>query len=326
MSDALTTALSEKPWRPLLRSGDQAELNDNQLTFPLRPRVADPRAWLVSPGIDLFGPLVTHDHIRKILAVVAATPQHTYRIITEHPDRASDLFEDEDWRTHLFCTESTLRHDPERPLPVWPLPNLWLGVPVTCQDDADRLIPQLLAVPAALRFADCRPRGPINLQSINWRHGNITTLDALGGQYGEPGVWQMPGKHLDWVIAAGELGSQAKPLHPNLVRALRNQCHGTGVPFFFTRWGQYRPIPVYDAPKLAGGRAFRHPNHGEIAAVIRERAENGQPGYTRKMRPGDVNGFGRMLDLDTFAVNMRYESGRELDGETWDQLPQVNHG
>lgn len=44
-----------------------------------------------------------------------------------------------------------------------------------------------------------------------------------------------------WVIAGGESGPHARPMHPDWVRSLRDQCLTAGVPFFFKQWGEWGP-------------------------------------------------------------------------------------
>jgi protein gp37 len=44
---------------------------------------------------------------------------------------------------------------------------------------------------------------------------------------------------LDWVIAGGESGPDARPMHPDWVRSLRDQCAAAGVPYFFKQWGEW---------------------------------------------------------------------------------------
>jgi protein gp37 len=44
---------------------------------------------------------------------------------------------------------------------------------------------------------------------------------------------------LDWVIAGGETGPGARPMHPDWARGLRDQCAKAGVPFFFKSWGEW---------------------------------------------------------------------------------------
>lgn len=43
-----------------------------------------------------------------------------------------------------------------------------------------------------------------------------------------------------WVIAGGESGPGARPLRPEWVRSVRDQCEAASVPFFFKQWGGVR--------------------------------------------------------------------------------------
>lgn len=47
---------------------------------------------------------------------------------------------------------------------------------------------------------------------------------------------------LDWVILGGETGPKARPIHPDWVRSVRNQCQAAGVPFFFKQWGEWAGV------------------------------------------------------------------------------------
>jgi len=44
---------------------------------------------------------------------------------------------------------------------------------------------------------------------------------------------------IDWVIVGGESGPGARPMHPDWVRSIRDQCQAAGVPFFFKQWGEW---------------------------------------------------------------------------------------
>ncbi|HEY8360858.1 MAG TPA: DUF5131 family protein, partial [Ramlibacter sp.] len=59
-------------------------------------------------------------------------------------------------------------------------------------------------------------------------------LHTSGNEF-EPG-W------VSWVIAGGESGDGARPMHPEWCRSLRDQCAAAGVPFLFKQWGEWRPI------------------------------------------------------------------------------------
>lgn len=127
-----------------------------------------------------------------------------------------------------------------------PLPNVWLGTSVENQRWASIRIPQLLETPAAVRFLSCEPLlGPIDLD-----------------------VWLSPVPLIDWIIAGGESGPRARPMEPQWVRDLRDQCSVAGAAFFFKQWGGRTPkaggrqldgrswdeMPVLDGPEVEGER------------------------------------------------------------------------
>ena len=56
----------------------------------------------------------------------------------------------------------------------------------------------------------------------------------------EPLLGPLPGLDLsgiDWVIAGGESGPGARPVHPDWIREIRDACVRHEVPFFFKQWG-----------------------------------------------------------------------------------------
>lgn len=121
--------------------------------------------------------------------------------------------------------------------------NVWLGISVCNQAEADRDIPKLLAVPAAVRFLSIEPMlGPIDLSRIPLSGSGldeadpIITANALMRKEGSP---RLP--HIDWVICGGESGKNARPMHPVWVRSLRDQCGEAGTPFLFKQWGEWVP-------------------------------------------------------------------------------------
>ena len=109
------------------------------------------------------------------------------------------------------------------------------------------------------------------------------------------------------MIAGGESGPGARPMHPDWARGLRDQCDAASVPFFFKQWGDWsaffdrdrddpdwRDLPRLDGQmgrgaerwhNLAGGCGF----HGERLVAMRN--------------------VGKVV------------AGRDLDGRTWDQMP-----
>lgn len=102
-------------------------------------------------------------------------------------------------------------------------PNVWLGATITCQEEADRDIPKLLAIDAKVRFLSMEPLlGPVDLRQAHFAPVRLPRVD--------------------WVIVGGESGAGARPMHPDWPRSLRDQCAAAGVPFLFKQWGEWAPI------------------------------------------------------------------------------------
>ena len=140
------------------------------------------------------------------------------------------------------------------------LPNVWLGVSAEDQARADERIPDLLATPAAVRFVSAEPLlGLIDPMRINRppdehdkampgfatvRQFVVAALDGHLGLIMDHGEYwtSRAGPRLDWVIAGGESGPGARPMHPDWVRTLRDHCVVAGVPFFFKQWGEWESL------------------------------------------------------------------------------------
>lgn len=112
--------------------------------------------------------------------------------------------------------------------------NVWLGATVVNQEEADRDIPKLLAVPASVRFLSIEPMlGPIDLE----RPIPGPDLDQGGGaKICQPWMIQ---SGIDWVIVGGESGARARPMRADWARSLRDQCARARVPFLFKQWGEW---------------------------------------------------------------------------------------
>lgn len=109
--------------------------------------------------------------------------------------------------------------------------SVWLGATVVNQEEADRDIPKLLAVPAAKRFLSIEPMlGPMLLPFERLREWNRIAL--LNQQ-------EHAASRIDWVIVGGESGPGARPMHPGWARSIRDQCEAAGVPFLFKQWGEH---------------------------------------------------------------------------------------
>src|SRR5690606_5102396 len=79
----------------------------------------------------------------------------------------------------------------------------------------------LLRCDARVRFLSCEPLlGPVDLTP--WIH--------------RPGF-----KPIDWVIAGGESGPGARPMHPDWVDGILDTCRKAKIPFHFKQWGNWAP-------------------------------------------------------------------------------------
>jgi protein gp37 len=123
--------------------------------------------------------------------------------------------------------------------PLWPLPNLWLGVSVENQATADERIPDLLRTPAAIRFVSYEPAlGAVDfwrLRDGSWYDREGAELyDSLKGvayyRDGEHGLGGGP--RLDWVIVGGESGPGHRPCDLEWISSAVEQCRYARVPVF----------------------------------------------------------------------------------------------
>ncbi|MET8031111.1 DUF5131 family protein [Streptomyces avermitilis] len=134
-----------------------------------------PRTVFVNSMSDLFHARVPLDYVQRVFDVMAATPQHTYQLLTKRARR--------------------LRQVADRL--QWPA-NLWMGVSVESAKELPR-VDDLRLVPATVRFLSCEPLlGPLTglgLDGIDWA--------IVGGESG-PGARPMD---LAW---AGDIVEQCR--------------------------------------------------------------------------------------------------------------------
>jgi protein gp37 len=199
-----------------------------------------------------------------------------------------------------------------------PLTNLALGVSCEDQERADERIPELLATPAAMRWVSIEPMlsavdlklphrdedGQCSRCGEEWPDEHLT----LEPHVCPPGF----GPTLDWVVLGGESGPGARPMHPDWVRGVRDQCQAAGVPFFFKQWGEWRQSDRTDE--------FRSSSLLDVGRYI------WRDGFTAGWT-GPFNG--RRLDDGDATLMVRVGkkvAGRLLDGRTWDELPEFLGG
>ena len=287
------------------------QLHPERLDQPLRWQ--RPRRVFVNSLSDLFHDEVPDDYIAQIFAVMALSPQHTFQVLTKRPARMrsllnSDRFDDL-FAEHLYTTPHPYGDEPAEPIgsAPGPLPNVWLGVTVESQQWADNRIPLLLDTPAAVRFLSCEPL--LNAVDLSrWTKSHAT--DCLN----DPAPWCTCGRdaygYLDWVIVGGESGKAARPMHPDWVRSLRDQCVDAEVPFFFKQRGEW----TWNEPG-----EFRMPSkpYTDQTMVMHP------AGMTAMHKSNPFDPFERgHPDWSTRLTRVgKRAAGRKLDGRTWDQYP-----
>ena len=288
-------------------------LRRDQLDWPLKHR--QPTRIFVADRGDLFFDKVPDGYVMDAWRIMGQCQQHTFFVLTKRPDRMAswmakwtdrrlDTPEDRahqlvrgPWETRkahpegrgqLFADMLELWGEPPDgcayPTYDWSegmrwwsdvLYNVCLGASA-CVAAEKYKIDQLRQIPAALRFLSLEPL----LEDLG-------ELDLTG---------------IGWVIAGGESGPKARPLHPQWVRNVRDQCVSAGVPFFFKQWGTWRPIDEpwkQDSPaklqrkgeqwlNLAGGQGF----HGEQVWRLRKmgvkRADHDLDGAVWRQFPWSV--------------------------------------
>ncbi len=225
------------------RWNGKTRLVEGAIDQPLRWK--RPRRIFVNSTSDLFHESLTDEEIDRIFAVMLLAQQHTFQVLTKRSARMRNYFADK-YERHGVILLAAEKFSPSQPTRMaWPLPNVWLGVSVENQAAADERIPMLLETPAAVRFISAEPLlGPVDLRNVNPLKldaaDSPVLIDTLTGHVKGPD--DMLPAQIDWVIAGGESGPGARPMHPDWARSLRDQCAVAGVPYFFKQWGEWSPI------------------------------------------------------------------------------------
>jgi protein gp37 len=163
-------------------------------TFEDRPDLVDVRARLFAAMMECE-------------PLIGAPPLH-FQVLTKRP-------------------ENIARMVPPSWLKSWPA-HVWIGCTVEDQENADRRIPHLLRVPAAVRFLSVEPQiGPVDLR--------------VALHQGEP--------RISWVIQGGESGPKARPFDLAWARSLRDQCRAAGVAYFLKQLGAHPAIGIGERGK-----------------------------------------------------------------------------
>lgn len=266
------------------------------------------------------------DARRMLFDLIDATPNLDWLLVTKRPENLRRM-----WVPRFVPGERA-----DSVAVYRDYPNVWLLTSIATQEDADRNIPELLKcrdlVPVlGLSAEPLLGAIDLGLDRIWCRH-HQRFEDAACMDESQPCFrWQaLVRDMLDWVIAGGESGANARPMHPDWARSLRDQCTAAGVPFFFKQWGEWKPIsemveaewsPYY----VSNRRAKRHEDQAALDDVYGTRCTI--PTETIRYDGEHGNGLNMFEWIDghfgyqTFGVGKK-AAGRLLDGREWNEYPQ----
>lgn len=224
------------------RRFEDVQCHPERLDQPLR--WTKPRLIFVNSMSDLFHESIPFEFIDQVFAVMATCPDHIFQVLTKRPARMLRYMNETTrhrrglaGRSHMIAEqiiETDCRgHDPlvwDDPddlanLSQWPLPNVWLGVSVENQEQADLRISLLRQCPAGVRWISAEPL----LERLR-------LVDHVAD--------------LDWVVVGGESGRHARPCHVDWILGLLGECKMADVPCFVKQLGGF---PIEDYTRACDG-------------------------------------------------------------------------
>jgi protein gp37 len=187
-------------------------------------------------------PATMNDLRRDLFNLIDATPGLDWLLLTKRPENIWRMWPD---ARHMPAGDP-YRLDGYRP-------NAWLLTSIATQADADKNVPELVKcrdlVPVLGLSAEPL-LGPVDLLAIadldEWKYDSLRNWRWRKLRPDSPRHKNEGG--IDWIIAGGESGHGARPMHPDWARSIRDQCAAAGVPFFFKQWGEWAPLEVCAEP------------------------------------------------------------------------------
>lgn len=217
----------------LAYSGDEPPVLTERLYEPLRWR--KPRRVAVQYMGDLFHENVPDEFLARIFNEMACAARHTFLLLTKRPERMLKFMR----RVKPWEGWAALDGKPIKgyggqcvnlgEAKLWPLPNLWFGTTVWDQESADRNIPILLQIPAAVRWVSYEPAlGGVDFNKIPHplRHPkcDFPIYVSIAG--------------LDWIVLGQETGPRARPANAEWFNKVIEDCKRA-----------HRPVWVKKAPE-----------------------------------------------------------------------------
>jgi protein gp37 len=220
----------------------------------LPERLGEPAKWrkpsriFVGSMTDLFHNDVPDEYIAQVFDVIAATPRHTFQVLTKRIQRARQWFPE--WLNYRLPHQAGEPRTRSSKM----IDNLWLG----CSIESGRYgfrSQHLAAIAGCHHFLSIEPLvGPLTAAQIEW--------DGVG-----------------CVIVGGESGPNARPMHPNWLNDIFQHCEAPRgdhkkIPFEFKQWGEWTmPTKHLETKKVPSERTIWLGDNGVIAHTFEEAAE-----------------------------------------------------
>lgn len=222
MANTTTIEWTDATWNPVTGCTKISSGCDNCYAERFSERFRGTPGHPFEPGFDLtLRPERLEQPLRwrepRMIFVNSMSDLFHKEIPTSFISRVCDTMERAHWHTFQVLTKrsSLMRNFLRRRYGGERGPShIWFGVSVEDGGRKSR-IKHLQEAPAGIRFLSIEPLiGPV---------GKLDLTD------------------IDWVIVGGESGPRARPMDPNWVREVRDQCINANVAFFFKQWGGLRP-------------------------------------------------------------------------------------
>ena len=275
---------SASNWRLPLRWNRDAELQERDAEARDRMPPRRPRVFCASLA-DWLDDEVPIEWLADLLELIRETPHLDWLLLTKRP---------QNWRTRLEAVLNHVRYIVDYALldnfvrlwlGGWAPENVWAGTTVEDRQRADERIPELILIPARVRFLSCEPLpGRVNL------HGWLTDGGCLQPHTSTPEFLGKPQIH--WVIAGGESGPGARPLLVEYADNLRRQCAAAGVAFFMKQLGAH--------VGTTNANAHDWPEHVEFHEVMGTPQAASARVVLRDKKGGDFDEFPSELQVRQF--------------------------
>jgi len=251
-------------------------LDEKELNALLKSTKISGKMVFIGDMTDIFGQWVPFALLDKLFTVFALRPDVIFQVLTKRPKRAREYFESMTAERGIDACQfamATLKREPTpeeyariRKIETG-LPNVWFGTSAEDQERADERLPDLLEIPAAVRFVSAEPLlGPVNLRgrlldisiddpgrcgSCGKGHGfsrcpNYGRIEKLRhDRTTDCYEFRRVNFGIHWVIVGGENGPRACDV--DWIRSLVKQCDDASVPVFVKQLGSY---PMEDGEML----------------------------------------------------------------------------